>query len=357
MIGKSVLYQQGFLISDGTKELPIKPEWLRHMTYRLNIRKNFLTLRLSRDGVAEDGKLKELRALIGQRIVQYFSKNPLGLNQYLSSGRQPVLTEYEEEMQLLGEAVSVEVFLKGREIELPIETIIRGFAGKVIRIAFISKDLFNYYRLNYFSDFRRFQKENRLIVFEKNRDIFCQMLAPYRKSQRYVISEYPGIIYDDMVADFQEIKSVVTYRHAYRLRPAKIGYEEIFCLVTNEQNGRLELLVNEEHYLAKMLAPVRYHPKVHNMMEVIYENIKQRIINTNHHWNKVVNFGGSFVDDWDPKNIATVQSVGCLERDFTESVNEYIETRLSERDRVELGLVGFQFHREDFISWWYMPRE
>jgi hypothetical protein len=105
-----------------------------------------------------------------------------------------------------------------------------------------------------------------------------------------------------------------------------------------------------------MLAPVMYHPKVHNMMAVILENIKQRIINTKHHWNKVVDFGGSFVDDWDPENIATVQSVWCLERDFIESVNEFIETRLSERERVELGLVGFQFHREDFIKWWFVPR-
>jgi hypothetical protein len=239
---------------------------------------------------------------------------------------------------------------------MPIETVIRGFQGKVIRIAFISKALFTYYRLNYFADFKQFQKENRLIVFEKNRDIFCQMLAPYRKSQRYVISENPGIIYEDMVADFQTIQKVVDYRKVCQVRPEKIGYDEIFCLVTNEQNGRLDIRVNEDHHLAKRLAPVMSHPKVHNMMAVILENIKQRIINTKHPWNKVVDFGGSFVDDWDPKNIATVQSVWCLERDFTESVNEFIETRLSERDRVELGLVGFQFHREDFINWWFVPR-
>jgi hypothetical protein len=357
MIGRSMLYQQGFLVAAGAQQIDLTPEWLRHMTYHLNLRKRFLNLRLSRDGVADDEKKKELRKIIGQRIVQYFSQNPLGLNQYLSSGQHPVITEYGEEMQLLGKAVNVEVFLKGREVEMPIETVIRGFQGKVIRIAFISKALFTYYRLNYYMDFKRFQKENRLIVFEKNRDIFCQMLAPYRKSQRYVISEYPGVIYDDMVADFQTIRNVVDYRTVCQLRPEKIGYDDIFCLVTNEQNGRLEIRVNEDHHLAKMLAPVMYHPKVHNMMAVILENIKQRIINTKHHWNKVVDFGGAFVDDWDPRNIATVQSVWCLERDFTESVNEFIETRLSERDRVELGLVGFQFHREDFINWWFVPRE
>lgn len=69
-----------------------------------------------------------------------------------------------------------------------------------------------------------------MIVFEKNRDIFCQMMAPYRKSQRYVISEYPGILYDDMVVDFHMVRSVVPYRNSYSLRPATIGYDDIFVL-------------------------------------------------------------------------------------------------------------------------------
>ena len=60
------------------------------------------------------------------------------------------------------------------------------------------------------------EEENQLIVFEKNRDLFCQLLAPYRRSQHYVISDNPGIIYDDMVADFTMIKSVVPYRFQYR---------------------------------------------------------------------------------------------------------------------------------------------
>lgn len=108
----------------------------------------------------------------------------------------------------------------------------------MIRIAFIARELFDYYRTNYPIDFQRFLKENKLIVFEKNRDIFCQMMAPYRKSQRYVISDYPGILYDDMVADFHMIRSVVPYRNSYHLYPQTIGYDEIFCLVTNNQGDR-----------------------------------------------------------------------------------------------------------------------
>ena len=88
------------------------------------------------------------------------------------------MTEYESEMELLAKAVTVDVFLKGQTVELPVDTIVHGFEGKAIRIAFITKGLFEYYSRNYQMDFRRFLKENKLIVFEKNRDIFCQMSAP-----------------------------------------------------------------------------------------------------------------------------------------------------------------------------------
>lgn len=357
LVGGSCLYQQGFLVGDESIEMDIRPEWVRNMTYRLHLKKRFLTLRASRDGVARDQQLHELRGIVGQTIVEHFTKNPIGLNQYLSSGKKPVLTEYENEMRLLCKAVTVDVFLKGREIELPIETIVQGFRGKVIRIAFISKGCFEYYQRNYFSDFRSFLKENKLIVFERNRDIFYQLLAPYMNAQRYVISEYPGIIYDDMVADFQMEKSVVPYRSSFMLRPPKLGYDDIFCYVTNNQQETLEILLNEEHRLYRQLAPVLYYPKVHNMISVILENIKQRIIHVQNQWDKVVDFGGILVDDWNPQNVATVQSVWCLEHDFADSVNTFIQSRLTQKEQSALGLDGFTFRRDDFINWWFTPME
>ncbi|MCM1282942.1 MAG: ATP-binding protein [Muribaculaceae bacterium] len=353
MFGISRLYQQGFWVADG---LELKPEWVRDMTYQLHIKTRFFTLRASRDNL-DCESFRELRELIGQKIVDHFARNPIGLNQYLGSGKGPVISEYEEEAKLLAKAVMVDVFLKGREISLSIETILHGFRGKVVRIAFIPKALFDHYSKNYFSEFRRFLKENRLIVFDRNRDIFCQFLAPYRKTQRYVISEYPGILYEDMVADFQIEKNVILYRNSYSLRPPKLGYEDIFCIVLNQKSETLQLLVNEEHRLYQMLEPVMYEPKVHRMLEVILENIKQRILNSQKAWDKIVDFGGSIVDEWNQALVPSVQSVWCLESDFAVSVNEFILKQFSKKELVELGLVGLEFHRDDFISWWYMPKE
>lgn len=70
LIGDSCLYQQGFKLMDDPDALGIKPEWLRHMTFHLNIKKPFLTPRMTRDGVANDENVKELRRLIGGKSAE-----------------------------------------------------------------------------------------------------------------------------------------------------------------------------------------------------------------------------------------------------------------------------------------------
>jgi molecular chaperone HtpG len=47
----------------------------------------------------------------------------------------------------------------------------------------------------------------------------------------------------------------------------------------------------------------------------------------------------------------------CLEDDFVVSLNEYISSVLDNRDRAELGLIALEFHRDDFINWWFEPGE
>ena len=354
MFGASSLYQQGFWVGD---QIDLKPEWIRDMTYRLHIKKRFLNLRAAGDGVANDEYLKDLRGLIGQRIVSYFSENPIAVNQYLSRGNQPVIPEYKAEIELLGKAVMVDVILKNREISLPIETIIHGFRGKTVRIAFIARKLFDYYSQNYITDSRRFLKENKLVVFETNKDIFCQFLAPYTKSHRYVVSDFPGIIYEEMVADFHLEMDVTHYRYLYSLHPQQVGYENLFCIVTNHEQTMLNLLLNQEHRLYKMLEPVWYESKVHNMLEIILENIKQRIINSQNTWNKLVDFGGSFVDDWNSELVPSVQSIGCLEPDFVTSLNEFVYSKLTPRELMNYKLEHLTFRKEDFIPWWHTPQQ
>lgn len=356
MVEPSELYQQGFRIVKNADEIGLKPEWIRHMAFRLNIKKRFLNLKLTRDGISYDDNFKQLREIIGQLILSYYQNNYMGLGQYLNDGRSNVLSEFESEMNIVAKALFVSVYLKGQQLELNIETIINGFLGQAIKIAFISQGLFDYYRRQYPVEFKAFLNKYNLIVFEKNREFFMQFLAPYVKGQRYEISSLPGITYIDVSADLHMKKSVSPYRKGYQAYPAKQVDDLIFCFVSNEQSGPFRIILNQNHRNVQLLEKCRDDARVNNFREVVIENIKQRIMNSKKHWDKIIDFGGSFVDEWKQETPMTVQAIWCLENDFADSLNAFIKQKFSWQDMVELGLEGLVFHRDDFINWWYMPR-
>lgn len=356
LIGESELYQQGFRIADERAIKLLKPEWLRHIMFRINLKKRILNLKMARDGVAQDDSLKTLRETIGQLIIGYFQKNPLNLGQYLEDGSKCILSEYEPEMQLVQQAAYIHVYLKGQDMELLMDTVLNGFLGREIRIAYISHKLFEYFRDNFSVDFKTFLGRYQLIVFEKNRDMFTQFLTPYLKGQKYVVSEIPGVVYTELVADLHMKKNLSPYRRSIRLHPDNLVDDMLFCFVTNEQTGPLQLILNENNRNARMLERAAGNPKVANLREVIIENIKQRIINSKKPWDKIIDFGGSFVDEWTSESAITVQSVWCLEDDFAMALNEFVREKLTMEELVAYGLEGLVFHKEEFINWWYMPK-
>jgi hypothetical protein len=356
LFGESELYQQYFRVTDHADWIGLKPEWLRYMFFRLNIKKKFLTPKINRSGVVADENLKKLREMIGQLVTGYYQKNPGGLSQYLSDGRENVISEYESELQLVGRALTVSVYLKGQELQLPLETVVNGFLGKNTRIAFIAHELFDYFRRQYPPEYEKFLEQYNLIFFEDNREFLMQFLLPYNQGQQYVITNLPGVIYTEMVADLYMRKNISPYRRRYERYPDEAVTESIFCYVTNEQSGPFRIILNPNHRNVQLLEMCQDEPRVSNLREVIIENIKQRIINSKNHWNRIIDFGGSFVEEWNSSTPMTMQSVWCLENDFADSINRFINAKFTESERIRIGIDRLTFRREDFISWWYMPR-
>jgi hypothetical protein len=234
--------------------------------------------------------------------------------------------------------------------------VVNGFLGKNTRIAFIAHELFDYFRRQYPPEYEKFLEQYNLIVFENNREFLVQFLAPYNQGQQYVITNLPGIIYTEMVADLYMRKNISPCRRNYPLYPSEAVSESIFCYVTNEQSGPFRIILNPNHRNVQLFELFQDEPRVSNLREVIIENIKQRMINSQKHWNRIIDFGGSFVEEWNSSTPMTMQSVWCLENDFADSINRFIDTKFSESERIRIGIDRLTFRREDFISWWYMPR-
>ena len=220
----------------------------------------------------------------------------------------------------------------------------------------MTHQLFEYYKNSYPMDFKNFLNHYDIVIFEQSRESFTQLMAPYITKQEYIVTELPGIVYIEVQADFQTRRKVAPYKNNYRLYPESAVDPLVFCFVTNEQSGALKLNLNRNHRNVRLLEAASYNPKVCYFKEVLMENIKQRIINSKHGWDKIIDFGGSFVDEWTSPELITVQSIWCLEDDFAQSVNQFMEKQFNAAELTFLGLDECVFYKDDFIDWWYSPK-
>ena len=351
---KSTLYQQGVLVSDATDILGLAPSWIDNFSYQLNIKKRFLNISISRDGAAFDEKLIELRQYIGQIIIDAFGQSPLTLGQYLSDGRKRLVCEYEAENELVSRAVQVLVYIKEREVEVPVRTVINGFIGRKIKIAFMQRALFAHYRENYPYDYGQFIDKYD-IVFEQNIRAFWQFMTPYITSMEYVMGDMPGIIYTDVSADLTVAKTAATFRNDYVLRPEYYDLDPVFCLVSNELTDPMELVINTHNRNAMLLQRAEKYKKVRIARAVIIENIKQRILGNASRWNSIIDFGGELVHQYELEKPMSLQAQWCLERDFPDEINAYIAKTFTDREIADYGLTSLYFTRKDFIKWWMAP--
>lgn len=352
---KSTLYQQGVLVSDATDILGLAPSWIDNFSYQLNIKKRFLNISISRDGAAFDEKLIELRQYIGQIIIDAFGQSPLTLGQYLSDGRKRLVCEYEAENELVSRAVQVLVYIKEREVEVPVRTVINGFIGRKIKIAFMQRALFVHYRENYPYDYGQFIDKYDIIVFEQNIRAFWQFMTPYITSMEYVMGDMPGIIYTDVSADLTVAKTAASYRNDYVLRPEYYDLDPVFCLVSNELTDPMELVINTHNRNAMLLQRAEKYKKVRIARAVIIENIKQRILGNASRWNSIIDFGGELVHQYELEKPMSLQAQWCLERDFPDEINAYIAKTFTDREIADYGLTSLYFTRKDFIKWWMAP--
>lgn len=354
--GRSEIFQQNIRVTEDAQSLGIQPEWLRNFTYQLNIKTRFLNMNLSRSTAARDDKLLELRQRVGQIIINHFGRQPLTLEQYMSDGRYPIVGTYKAETELVSRAVQVWVYLKEQEVEVPVRTVIKGFMGRKINIAFMAKSLFYYYKKGYTFDYTNFAAKYDMVIYEHNIRAFMQFIAPYVTDMHYVVNEdIQGLIYTHISADMTVEKDTNPKRGRYITQPAIPEEHMEFCLVSNELTSPLELVLNPANRNVMLLDRAQDHIKVRRLMAVIKENIKRRILNPNSRWTKALDFGGEYLEEYKSLKALSMQCVWCLEKDFPNELNELVVTILSPKELADYGLTSLYFTKDDFISWWISP--
>ena len=115
-------------------------------------------------------------------------------------------------------------------------------------------------------------------------------------------------------------------------------------------------MINPYNRNAQLLIKANSHIKVRNLQTMIIENIKQRIkMAQNRGLDKLIDYGGQIIDEWNSDKDLSIQSIWCLEKDFAFKINQLVAQRLTPQELAKYGLTSLYFTEEDFISWWLPP--
>lgn len=355
MIANSILYQQGFLVTSDVEQLGLQPEWLRCMRFRINIKIRYLNLRCNRDGVVKDKKLESIRIRIGLKIMRYFQTDKSRIVPYLKSGRNSFFSSYKSELIFLAEAVRILIYRNGQKVNASLAEILEACAGHRMKVAAISEGLYDAYSKKYPSLAKERSQNYDLLLFEQNMHIFLQLLDECIRKKEYKIGNESGMVYleleIDMPFEWQTIRNIANYHWSnYTLGQE---YQSIICYTCNDHDGLLDLTMNPAHPFIQTMNRSVVTPRMQQTWAVIVENIKQRILSKSNRFGRIIDFNGSFVDFWSDERVITMESAGCLEKNFPEMMNAYIREQVPDSELRKMGLQNICFRKSDFIPWWF----
>lgn len=355
MIERSVLYQQGFYVTSDEEQVGLKPEWIRCMNYRINMKSRYLNLRCNRDAVVKDKKLQMIRRRIGLKIIAHFQSNPSGIVQYLKSGRKNIFSSYEKEVLFLTSAVRILIYRKGQKADLPMQVVLDACAGRTIRVAAISERLFDYYQERYPDSCDRWIQEYDMLLFDNHMHVFLQLVSAYIQKKEYRIMDEAGMVCLELEIDMPVAWSKIPYQDNYIWKDCMLSSKcnTVMCFSCNDHNGLLELMMNPSHPFIYALNHTNVTPSMRVAWSVILENIKRRIISKTNRCGKIIDFQGGFVDFWKDERVITLESVGCLEKNYPEMMNAYIREQVPAVELNRMGLDDMEFRGEDFVEWWF----
>ncbi len=353
MFHNSKLCQQGFRISLKDREPNIKPEWLTFLKYNLNIKKKYLTLKASRENVIENDNFNAFRTEVGKCIINHYKGNPPTLSPFLDTGRGDVLSYIKEENIFLASVALVCIFIDGKYCYLTIAQLLQLLDGKKLKIAVIDQEVNDCFKANK-EEYSCFCDEHFIILSQPNANWFMQYIDSYIENIEEVISDCPGVVYIESAINLNEGYQFPT-KTKYSCRSKKCSRDELFCYIINNQHNLnfLEILFNESNPNVRILNSNLEDIRVKGLKEIIEENIKRRILNHENTWKGIVDYGGSQMHFLDQNRILSIQSIGCLELEFAESLNEFIHTKYTDDELEDMKISNICFKKENFITWWY----
>jgi molecular chaperone HtpG len=363
IIEHNKISQQGFTITTKSKNIiNLNIGWLQFCRFFINILpEKKLNLRASRNSVKEDDKLAYLRNTIIELVVDYFSssKNKPLLYQYINEGRGNVLSGNTKELDFLLESIELTT-LNSKSFKI-LKTSIKTFLNKCnskISVVVISPIVFAHLSKN--PDFIGEMKNyDYIIIADATIQFFYQLSKPCTESNEIIVSEIPGLVYNNLVIHKKKALKVGHYDLKYSWhRTYNIGYNQdyksLFCVVNNNQYNSMDIQINNQHPLGQLLKTTEKNTYSKRFLGSFKTNITYALIN-NRKLEKYFSHNGESHFMVNNFYAYSLNTIGFMKKSFIESLNKSLGNELL-MPFLEQGLIksteNYLITEKDFPSWW-----
>lgn len=365
IIEHNKISQQGFTITTKSKNnINLNIGWLQFCRFFINILpENKLNLKASRNSIKEDDKFLFLRNTIIELVVNHFSKpdkNKL-LHQYLDSGRGNVLSGNPIEFDFLLENIDLTVInpKSFSASKIKFKTLINKCKIET-KIIVISPILYSFLRTK-----QNFKDELNLadyiLIADGLIQYFYQFSKPFTLKNEIVVSDIQGLVYNKLLVQKTKSLKVEYYELKYSwLKSYDIShnnnYKDIFCVVNNNQYNSMDIQINNQHRLGKLLKEAEKTTYAKRFIGSFKTNITATILSNQKLIRYVSHNGEShfMVNNYQAYSISTV---GLMKKSFIDSLNESMKTELLQ-PLTELGYIKddeisyLLLSKSDFPVWW-----
>ncbi|OOV25771.1 hypothetical protein BXU11_13945 [Flavobacterium sp. LM5] len=366
IIAQNKISQQGFTItSKSNNNIKLNIGWLQFCRFFINILpENKLNLRASRNSVKEDEKLLNLRNTIIETIVDYFQKpaNTAILPMFLDSARGNVLSGNKKEYEFLTESIDFNLIDCNtlKQEKLNFNKIITPSINKEISFALISPMLLQKYFSNpsFISEIKKYKK---IIIADNFIHYFIQFSKPITIVNEVVISNIPGLVYNKITLKPTKILEITDYNLEYSWHRSydinsQGSYENIFCVIANNQYNSIDIQINEKHILGALLKRTDDLTYTKRFKGSLKTNLALASINNTKLTNYIAHNGEShfMVNNYFAYSL---NSIDFIQRTFLDELNKSLKNDLliplSNLGHIsEAEVDNYLLTINDFPTWW-----
>lgn len=365
IIEPNKISQQGFAITTKARNnIALNISWLQFCKFFINILpENKLNLKASRNSVIEDDKLANLRTTIIETVVDFFSDpvNKLILPQFLDCGRGRVFSGSNKEFNFLIGYINFNILhIQSNQINLVnFKNVIDACKDKTSFIVISPHLLHNVNKNPGFID--EIKNYDYLVFAENTIQYFYQFSEPFTVTAEIIVSDIPGIVYNKLIIRKSKELTVDLYGHTYNWYrnydiSHNLNYEDIFCVVNNNQYNFLDIQINEKHVLGKLLKNTEKIFYSKRFVGSLKTNITTSVLN-NVKLDKYVALNGESHFMVNNFLAYSLNTIGIMKDTFLESLNVSIKCDLL-MPLVTQGLIAendidkYLLDVSDFPVWW-----